>query len=108
LNKEEPTRYVRETSFPHFFFFLLVLTPIGLFGPKTTQVPEESCDYLVDFEMENQSEKRYSQDSSWKVLKEIPFLDTAHSKPFYRAFYIPFVSTNHTTYRPYFLFKRIK
>jgi len=48
------------------------------------------------------------QKTEWKVLSEYPFLNAAKSHPFFRAFYIPFLSHQYTEYNSYVLLDRIR
>ncbi|KAH3807838.1 alpha-1,2-mannosyltransferase ALG9-like isoform X2 [Dreissena polymorpha] len=80
MNKEEPSRYVNVSR----------------------------CHYLVDLDLptEAQHEPRYSQDTEdWSVLVSIPFLDAARSHRVFRAFYIPFISSQYCVYENYNLLK---
>lgn len=48
---------------------------------------------LVDLDFEGQSEPHYlEQTDRWEVIFERPFLNAAKSHPFFRAFYVPFLS----------------
>nr|CAD7596982.1 unnamed protein product [Timema genevievae] len=94
MNKEEPSRYI--------------------------DVAE--CHFLVDLDLDTETswEPNYSRHSAdWTVIKSVPFLDTARSVSsgemffleyfsafnsshnFFRAFFIPFVSSDYCTYAPY-------
>ncbi|XP_028322990.1 alpha-1,2-mannosyltransferase ALG9 isoform X2 [Gouania willdenowi] len=95
------------------------------FGPQATQmipanmndqnleepsryVELKQCHYLVDLDIdeETQLEPRYSANKEeWKVIAYKPFLQASRSSPFFRAFYIPFISEHHTTYRHYVILK---
>nr|CAD7442255.1 unnamed protein product [Timema bartmani] len=76
MNKEEPSRYI--------------------------DVAE--CHFLVDLDLNTETswEPNYSRHSAdWTVIKSVPFLDTARSHNFFRAFFIPFVSSDYCMYAPY-------
>nr|CAD7460849.1 unnamed protein product [Timema tahoe] len=76
MNKEEPSRYI--------------------------DVAE--CHFLVDLDLDTETswEPNYSRHyADWTVIKSVPFLDTARSHNFFRAFFIPFVSSDYCTYAPY-------
>lgn len=64
------------------------------------------CEYIIDFDLEDQQEQHYSQSSSWKVVYESQFLDAAHSPLPFRAFYLPIVQEGKNKFRPYQLLKR--
>ncbi|XP_053308593.1 alpha-1,2-mannosyltransferase ALG9 isoform X2 [Spea bombifrons] len=65
------------------------------------------CHYLVDLDSvtETAREPRYSAKEDWTVIAYKPFLDATRSSKLYRAFYIPFVSSWHTTYSNYTILK---
>ncbi|XP_069752071.1 alpha-1,2-mannosyltransferase ALG9 isoform X6 [Narcine bancroftii] len=71
------------------------------------------CHYLVDLDIESETprEPRYSADKdNWMVIAYKPFLDASRSSKFFRAFYVPFLSEQHTTYANYTILrpKRLK
>jgi alpha-1,2-mannosyltransferase len=47
-----------------------------------------------------------AQTTEWKVVTEHQFLNSAKSHPFFRAFYIPWLSAEYTSYDPYVLLQR--
>eukprot|EP01065_Artemidia_motanka_P027589 TRINITY_DN32780_c0_g1_i1.p1 TRINITY_DN32780_c0_g1~~TRINITY_DN32780_c0_g1_i1.p1 ORF type:complete len:625 (+),score=207.04 TRINITY_DN32780_c0_g1_i1:57-1877(+) len=50
----------------------------------------DECHYLMDSEMEGQTEERYAKDSeAWAVVAEEPFLDAARTPLVTRAFLLP-------------------
>ncbi|XP_066267856.1 alpha-1,2-mannosyltransferase ALG9-like isoform X2 [Branchiostoma lanceolatum] len=66
------------------------------------------CHYLVDLDLPGESprEPRYSRlTKEWTVVASQPFLDAARSHPFFRAFFIPFLSKHHTEFADYTLFQ---
>eukprot|EP01119_Soliformovum_irregulare_P000869 TRINITY_DN10637_c0_g1_i1.p1 TRINITY_DN10637_c0_g1~~TRINITY_DN10637_c0_g1_i1.p1 ORF type:complete len:558 (+),score=122.15 TRINITY_DN10637_c0_g1_i1:196-1869(+) len=65
------------------------------------------CHYLVDYEFPDQSEDRYSTFHNWKVIYKSPFLDANSSDRLSRAFWIPFYSNRHNTYRDYLLMRNV-
>lgn len=70
------------------------------------------CNYLVDLidpDRVTPNEPNYSeQKSAWKIVSEQKFLNSEKSNQFYRAFYIPWLSAEYTTYNSYVLLKRVK
>ncbi|XP_041357490.1 alpha-1,2-mannosyltransferase ALG9-like isoform X2 [Gigantopelta aegis] len=79
MNREEPSRYINITK----------------------------CHYLIDLDLETETklEPRYSHSESWKVLASVKFLDARRSHRFFRAFYVPFLSSKYCTYVDYNLLK---
>ncbi|XP_051896012.1 alpha-1,2-mannosyltransferase ALG9 isoform X5 [Pristis pectinata] len=66
------------------------------------------CHYLVDLDTESETprEPRYSADKDdWMIVAYKPFLDATRSSRLFRAFYIPFLSEQHTTYSNYTILK---
>ncbi|KYQ88183.1 glycosyltransferase [Tieghemostelium lacteum] len=65
------------------------------------------CNYLVDSDIPNQSEERYSIDSNnWKIISNLKyFYQSPH--PIFRAFYIPFYSNRNQFYDYYVLESKI-
>ncbi|XP_051903118.1 alpha-1,2-mannosyltransferase ALG9 isoform X1 [Hippocampus zosterae] len=66
------------------------------------------CHYLVDLDTEEQTsrEPRYAANKEeWNVIAYKPFLQASRSSPIFRAFYIPFLSDHHTSYRRYVILK---
>jgi len=82
-NSEEPSRYIQHPG---------------------------KCHFLVDLEDSSVSELQplYSTHSNWTVEASFPFLDPGASHPFFRAFYIPWVSSRYTRYNRYVLLARTK
>lgn len=76
------------------------------------QVNISQCDYIVDLsdpERITPLEPNYAaKTTEWKILSEYPFLNSAKSHPFFRAFYIPFLSSTYTKYNSYVLLDRIR
>uniref|UniRef100_A0A8C4EK83 Mannosyltransferase n=1 Tax=Dicentrarchus labrax TaxID=13489 RepID=A0A8C4EK83_DICLA len=66
------------------------------------------CHYLVDLDTDEETplEPRYSANKEeWNTIAYKPFLQTSRSSSLFRAFYIPFISDHHTTYRRYVILK---
>ncbi|XP_069597994.1 alpha-1,2-mannosyltransferase ALG9 isoform X1 [Ranitomeya imitator] len=65
------------------------------------------CHYLVDLDTATKTarEPRYSAKEEWTVIAYKPFLDASRSSKLLRAFFIPFVSSWHTTYSNYTILK---
>ncbi|XP_062894824.1 alpha-1,2-mannosyltransferase ALG9 isoform X1 [Mobula hypostoma] len=66
------------------------------------------CHYLVDLDTESETprEPRYSANKDeWMVIAYKPFLDAKRSSKLFRAFYVPFLSDQHTTYANYTILK---
>ncbi|XP_064424785.1 alpha-1,2-mannosyltransferase ALG9 isoform X2 [Latimeria chalumnae] len=79
-NKEEPSRYVDLNR----------------------------CHYLVDLDtmVETPREPRYTANrDDWIVIAYKPFLDASKSSKLFRAFYVPCLSEQHTTYANYTILK---
>ncbi|XP_053546083.1 alpha-1,2-mannosyltransferase ALG9 isoform X2 [Bombina bombina] len=75
---------------------------------KSRYVDIGKCHYLVDLDSatETSREPRYSAiKEEWTVIAYKPFLDAARSARLHRAFYIPFVSSWHTSYSNYTILK---
>jgi len=70
----------------------------------------ESCDFLVDLVDPDQispNQPNYSEDKQrWTLLSRNDFLNSKRSHPFFRAFYIPWFSSQYTTYNSYVLLQR--
>ena len=49
----------------------------------------------------------YYGHSNWTVEAEFEYLNSAQSNPFFRAFYIPFVSRKFTKFDQYLLLRRV-
>ncbi|XP_077105880.1 alpha-1,2-mannosyltransferase ALG9 isoform X2 [Ranitomeya variabilis] len=65
------------------------------------------CHYLVDLDTATKTarEPRYSAKEEWTVIAYKPFLDASRSSKLLRAFFMPFVSSWHTTYSNYTILK---
>jgi alpha-1,2-mannosyltransferase len=69
-------------------------------------IDPKDCDYLVDFDFEDQKEEHYVRDSkNWEIIYKIPFLDVSRSPPLTRSFYIPKYSAQNNVYGDYCLLK---
>lgn len=72
------------------------------------------CDFLIDSDFGeeyriNDIEQNYSKDnSSWEIVKSMPFLDSKVSSSFFRAFYVPLISSKYTKFGNFNLLKRKK
>lgn len=70
------------------------------------------CDYMVDFDTEekfspNETEPNYSKDSAtWEIVHSVPYLNSAVSHSFYRAFYVPYVGERYVKFGNYNLLAR--
>uniref|UniRef100_A0A4W6D5I1 Mannosyltransferase n=1 Tax=Lates calcarifer TaxID=8187 RepID=A0A4W6D5I1_LATCA len=74
----------------------------------TRYVDLRQCHYLVDLDTDEETplEPRYSANKDeWNIIAYKPFLQASRSSPLLRAFYIPFISDHHTTYRRYVILK---
>ncbi|XP_052447770.1 alpha-1,2-mannosyltransferase ALG9 isoform X1 [Carassius gibelio] len=68
----------------------------------------KQCHYLVDLATETEAprEPRYATNKEeWSIIAEKPFLDTTRSSRLLRAFFIPFLSEQFTTYSRYVILK---
>lgn len=82
------------------------------------------CDWIVDWELEEQEEGKYSEmrvqvkdeegkeikgeEWRWEVVYEAEFLEAKSSTQFSRALFVPGWSREHNVYRPYRLMKKTK
>lgn len=72
------------------------------------------CDFLIDSDFGEEYrihdiEQNYSKDkSTWEIIKSMPFLDSKDSSSFFRAFYVPLISTKYTKFGNFNLLKRKK
>lgn len=69
-------------------------------------VESDKCHFIVDLELRNQREPRYSDERGWSIVIEDSFLDSSRSSTFWRAFYVPFLSQKHCVFSPYRVLKR--
>ncbi|XP_051552085.1 alpha-1,2-mannosyltransferase ALG9-like isoform X1 [Myxocyprinus asiaticus] len=68
----------------------------------------KQCHYLVDLATDTEAprEPQYSANKEeWSIIADKPFLDTNRSSRFFRAFFIPFLSEQYTTYSRYIILK---
>ncbi|XP_066515084.1 alpha-1,2-mannosyltransferase ALG9-like isoform X2 [Hoplias malabaricus] len=68
----------------------------------------KQCHYLVDLatDIEAPREPHYAANKEeWSIIAEKPFLDVSKSSRFFRAFFVPFLSDQHTTYSRYVILK---
>uniref|UniRef100_A0A1I8NY71 Mannosyltransferase n=1 Tax=Stomoxys calcitrans TaxID=35570 RepID=A0A1I8NY71_STOCA len=73
--------------------------------------PYDDCHFLIDFDEGKYTdlEPSYSKRTKdWTIMKSLPFLIQEKSHRFYRAFYIPFITDNYTSYGNFNLLKRKK
>ncbi|XP_053342023.1 alpha-1,2-mannosyltransferase ALG9 isoform X1 [Clarias gariepinus] len=71
-------------------------------------VDVKHCHYLVDLATDNETprEPRYAANKDeWTVVAEKPFLDASKSSRFYRAFFVPFLFEQYTSYSRYVILK---
>ncbi|CEG41893.1 alpha mannosyltransferase [Plasmopara halstedii] len=69
----------------------------------------DTCDYVVDLNLPDQSEfKFWTEPSSWTLVYSEPFLDAERSKSPYRSFYIPILTPQYVKYAEYAIYKRAK
>ncbi|XP_073458526.1 alpha-1,2-mannosyltransferase ALG9 isoform X1 [Aquarana catesbeiana] len=117
-NLEETSRYVQDCGFPRGSPAPECLTEPTVKGedwvcwfttenPAAGKVDIGKCHYLVDLDTtrETTREPRYSSKDEWVAIAYKPFLDTSRSSKLFRAFYVPFVSSWHTTYANYTILK---
>lgn len=76
------------------------------------QVNISDCDYLVDLidpDRFSAKEPNYAANTAdWRILAEQDFLNSAKSHQFFRAFYVPWFSSQYTTYDSYVFMKRVR
>ncbi|XP_018081400.1 alpha-1,2-mannosyltransferase ALG9-like isoform X1 [Xenopus laevis] len=75
---------------------------------RSRYVDIAKCHYLVDLDSANETPREpvYSaKKEEWTVIAYKPFLDTTRSSKLFRSFYIPFMSSWHTSYRNYTILK---
>ncbi|KAF4113562.1 alpha-1,2-mannosyltransferase ALG9 [Onychostoma macrolepis] len=68
----------------------------------------KQCHYLVDLATETEAprEPQYATNKEeWSIIAEKPFLDPTRSSRLLRAFFIPFLSEQYTTYSRYVILK---
>lgn len=69
------------------------------------------CHFLLDLDLDKYSdlEPNYSsQKDKWRLIKDVPFLNTAKSHRVFRAFYVPFVNDYYTVYGNFSLLQTTK
>ena len=72
-------------------------------------VPESECDYLIDQKLPKQVERNYLEDSHFRMVISLPFLDSTHTAFPYRSFYVSIDDyEKHLRYNPYYLLRRVK
>ena len=107
-NAEEESRYVSRSQY-HFVDWHneYFQTMVDMICWIVLQINVEDCDLLVDLvnpDGVTSREPNYaSQKKDWKIICEHQFLNSAKSHPFFRAFYIPWLSAEYTSYDPYVL-----
>ncbi|XP_042199845.1 alpha-1,2-mannosyltransferase ALG9 [Callorhinchus milii] len=75
---------------------------------RSRYVDVRQCHYLVDLDIQSETprEPRYSANKEdWTVVAYKSFLDAGRSSRFFRAFFIPFLSHQHTIYANYTILK---
>ncbi len=76
-------------------------------GPGPAAREESLCHYMVDLELPQQREKRYSEHpGQWRELAAVPFLDAERSPSLTRALYVPFLSARRNSVAQYKVFER--
>lgn len=71
----------------------------------------DDCHYLVDIETITTTElepnyvKRIKE---WKIINQLPFLDSMRSNSFFRAFYVPIIGESYVQYNQMYLLEQIK
>lgn len=72
----------------------------------------EKCHYLIDLDVDevgSELEPNYSsQTQNWVVVKSLPFINARKSHPFFRAFYIPYLSNVYCKFNNFNLLKSTK
>ncbi|XP_051788231.1 alpha-1,2-mannosyltransferase ALG9 isoform X2 [Erpetoichthys calabaricus] len=74
----------------------------------TRYVDIKQCHYLVDLDIETETprEPRYAAiKDEWTVIAYKLFLDSSRSSKLFRAFFVPFLSEQHTKYVKYVILK---
>jgi len=72
-------------------------------------VPESDCDYLIDQKLPKQVEPNYLEDSHFRMVLSLPFLDSTHTAFPYRSFYVSIDDyEKRLKYNPYYLLRRVK
>ncbi|XP_058865684.1 alpha-1,2-mannosyltransferase ALG9-like isoform X3 [Acipenser ruthenus] len=92
--------------------FLFPVYPLiclcGAVALSSLQMDLKHCHYLVDLDTASETprEPRYTANSEeWSVIASKPFLDITRSSQLLRAFFVPFLSEQHTTYIKYVILK---
>ena len=100
MNLEEPSRYIKHAGKCH---FLGNIQFVFIFHPDLL--------YLVTVDLDNGAvsdlQPSYASHSNWTIEAQHEYLNAAESNPFFRAFYIPFVSRKFTKYNRYLLLRRV-
>jgi len=66
-----------------------------------------ACNYVIDLDLEGQTEPSVVRDGAWEKVKCAPFLDAGRStSTLARAFYVPRLSARKNVYAPYCLMAR--
>ncbi|KAI3497162.1 hypothetical protein L1887_39574 [Cichorium endivia] len=68
----------------------------------------ETCDFLVELQLQRPFLSRGSNLSKWEVVAALPFLDRELSPPLHRSFFIPYVWEDKNVFGVYKLLKRHK
>ena len=63
----------------------------------------------VDLDSNEVTERQpqYVGHANWTIVSEHDFLDPGNSHPFFRAFYVPLVSSRYCRYNKYVLLRRV-
>ena len=63
---------------------------------------------MIDLELEDQGEPKYSEEKGWKSVFSSPFLVPHKSHPLFKSFYVPFYSEKYNKFAPYHLFRNLR
>ena len=103
LNLEEPSRYIKHAGKCHF------LGNIQFLSKSMFSIDDHLLFVTVDLDNEAVTDLQpsYATHSNWTIEAQHEYLNAAESNPFFRAFYIPFVSRKFTKYNKYLLLRRV-
>lgn len=101
MNLEEPSRYIKHAGKCHFLGNIQFV-----YFPSLRITPP-----LLTVDLDNGAvsdlQPSYASHSNWTIEAQHEYLNAAESNPFFRAFYIPFVSRKFTKYNKYLLLRRV-
>ena len=98
LNLEEPTRYIKHAGKCHFLGNIEFISLPFIFTFATVDLDNGAVSDL---------QPSYANHPNWTIEAQHEYLNAAESNPFFRAFYIPFVSRKFTKYNRYLLLRRV-